>query len=91
MTPALNKVFRITTWIMGIPLILLGLLIIASTLLVSFFGGPREPPSGMSPEEFRAWTGSGRWFWCSLLRGAILVCNPLPLFWSLRRGRSRKT
>lgn len=90
MTPAMNKVFRITTWIMGVPVILLGVLIIVSTLLIACFGGPREPPTGMSREEFHAWTESGRWFWGSLLRGAVLVCTPLPFLWSLRRDRSRK-
>ena len=90
MNPAAHKVFCVTTWIIGVPVILLGVLIIASTLLVSLFGGPREPPIGMSWEEFRIWTESGRWFWGSLLRGAVLVCTPLPLLWSLRRDRSRK-
>jgi len=75
----------ITLWIIGGLLCSLAGLLLISTLLVLPLGGPREPPSQMTWEEFKQWTDSGAWFWdsmkdCALWGGVgiLLIALPFP-------------
>ena len=81
----MNKALRILTYLISAPLILFGALLLTSTALGNIFGGPREPPTGMTWDEFQTWTESGRWFWESMLQGAALVIAPLLAVWGINR------
>lgn len=88
----MNKGFLITIYLISVPLIIFGTLLLVTILGVLLLGGPREPPTGMTPEEFSVWTESGRWFWEAILQGAAFVAFPLPAIWfaNRRRGTSSR-
>ena len=81
----MKTALRILTYLISAPLIIFGALLLTTTVLGNIFGGPREPPTGMTWDEFRTWTESGRWFWESMLQGAALVIAPLLAVWSVNR------
>ena len=82
----MKKALRILTYLISAPLILFGTLLLATTVITNFMGGPREPPTGMTWDEFRIWTDSGRWFWESMLRGLGFVVIPTLAVWGVNRG-----
>ncbi len=84
----MNKALRIITYLIGAPLIIFGVLLLATTVITNLMGGPREPPTGMTWEEFRIWTESGRWFWESMLRGVGFTAIPLLAIWGVNHGTS---
>jgi hypothetical protein len=81
----MKTALRILTYLISAPLIIIGALLVITTLIGSLFGSPREPPSGMTGEEFKIWTDSGRWFWESLLQGIGLVAIPLLAVFGVNR------
>ena len=81
----MKKALRILTYLISAPLILFGALLLTNTVLGNIFGSPREPPTGMTWDEFQTWTESGRWFWESMLQGAALVIAPLLAVWGVNR------
>ena len=48
------------------------IILLLVTDLVAPLGGPREPPSNMSWEEFMKWTDSGAW-WKEAVRTSTIV------------------
>ena len=76
---------RIISYLICAPFIIFGGLMFATTVITYFMGGPREPPTGMTWDEFRIWTESGRWFWESMLRGAGFVAITLLAVWGVNR------
>ena len=58
-----------------------------TTLGVHMLGAPREPPAGMTSEEFSLWVQSGRWFWEAILQGAAFVAFPLLAIWLANRRK----
>ena len=81
----MKKALRILTYLISAPLIIFGSLLLATTVITNLLGGPREPPTGMTWDEFRIWTESGRWFWESMLQGASLVIIPLVAVWGVNK------
>ena len=81
----MKKALRILTYLISAPLIIFGALLLATTVIANLIGGPREPPTGMTWDEFKTWTDSGRWFWISILQGAALVIVPLLAVWGVNR------
>ena len=81
----MKKALRILTYLISAPLIIFGMLLLATTVITNIIGGPREPPIGMTWDEFRIWTESGRWFWESMLQGVALVIIPLLAGWGVNR------
>jgi len=71
---------------MSVPLIIFGVLLLANTVFINLMGGPREPPTGMTWDEFRMWTESGRWYWESMLRGLGFLLIPILVAWGVNRG-----
>ena len=82
----MKTALRIISYLISAPLILFGTLLLATTVITNFMGGPREPPTGMTWDEFRIWTDSGRWFWESMLRGLGFVVIPILAVWGVNRG-----
>ena len=81
----MKRALRILTYLISAPLIIFGALLLATTVIANFMGGPREPPAGMAWDEFRIWTESGRWFRESMIQGAALVVVPLLAVWGVNR------
>ena len=81
----MKTALRILTYLISAPLIIFGAILLVLTVIGIFLGGPREPPTGMTWDEFRIWTESGRWFWESMLQGAALVIVPLLAVWGVNR------
>ena len=82
----MKEALRILTYIMSVPLIIFGVLLLANTVFINLMGGPREPPTGMTWDEFRMWTESGRWYWESMLRGLGFLLIPILVAWGVNRG-----
>lgn len=81
----MKKVLRISTGLISAPLIIFGAILLFTTIIGYFLGGPREPPTGMTWDEFRIWTESSHWFWESMLQGGALVILPLLFVWGVNR------
>ena len=81
----MKTALRVIAYLVSVPLIIYGALLLATALLGQFLGGPREPPSGMTWQEFKTWTDSGRWFWESLFQGLGFVAIPLLVLWGVNR------
>ena len=81
----MKTALRLTTYLICGPLIAYGLLWVGSALVGLLLGGPREPPSGMAWDEFKAWTDSGRWFWESLRAGLAWTILPALAIWGVNR------
>ena len=81
----MKMALRILIYLISAPLIIFGTLLLATTVITNLLGGPREPPTGMTWDEFKTWTDSGRWFWESMLQGAALVIVPLLAVWGVNR------
>lgn len=82
----LKTALRVATYWLCVPLIAYGLLLLGSALVGSLLGGPREPPSGMAWDEFKAWTESGRWFWESLGEGLVWTSLPALAIWGVNKA-----
>ena len=81
----MKTALRIITYLISAPVIIFGGLLLVTTVIGYFLGGPREPPTGMTWEEFKTWTDSGRWFWESLLQAIACVAIPLLGIWGVNR------
>ena len=82
----MKKVLRILTYMISVPLIIFGVLLLANTVFINSMGGPREPPTGMTWDEFRMRTESGHWYWESMLRGLGFLLIPILVVWGINRG-----
>lgn len=82
----MKTALRIISYLISAPLIIFGTLLLATTVITNFMGGPREPSTDMTWDEFRIWTESGRWFWESMLWGVGFVAIPLLAVWGVNRG-----
>ena len=72
-------IIRIIVWVIATPVMAYGMLLTGVTLLASMVGTPREPPPGMSDEEFHVWVESGRWFWEAILTGGMCLFVPMSI------------
>ena len=81
----MKTALRFATNLIAGLLIAYGLLLLGSALVGILLGGPREPPTGMTWAEFKAWTDSGRWFWESLREGLAWTILPALAIWGVNR------
>jgi len=67
------------------------IILLIATALVAPLGGPREPPSNMSWNEFQKWTESGAW-WKESVRTATIVaaCGAALMFIGGKRKSSNQ-
>lgn len=71
-----------------------GVLLTVLTMLTSFLGSPREPPPGMSWEQFQQWINSGAWFKESITTSVSCILIPAIIagvITHVTRGREQKT
>ncbi len=79
MPRSINALFviRLVIWLvaaLGVGCALLGLLV---TFLCAMTGGPGEPPSGMSIDQFIDWRESGQWRRDSIVQSVMLAVGSI--------------
>jgi hypothetical protein len=61
-TKSRRFVIRVVTWSVTGACVAFAILGLGLTFFVGLMGGPAEPPSGMSFDDFMRWRDSGQWW-----------------------------
>ena len=81
--------WRLALQVLGWILIGYAGLLLVTSIPVALIGGPMEPPSNMSMEEFSKWKDSGAWLKSTLWTVALAGGAGLVLVIAGRKGNSR--